>query len=327
MADSKENKIKEYKGLLNKMFGKNSGIIIEDPDNIVIEKFPTGSYILDKDLKGGWAKGTVIEIFGDSGSGKTTTCIHAVSEHQKKYPEEPVLWIDLEKVFDPVYFKTLGININSENFILLRPYAGEDVWESIIAFTKEFKKGIIIIDSISLILPKKEEEGMVEDHAMASAARLNSKALRKLFPHIHMGGTTIFAINQIRKNIGGYGDPNVTTGGEALKYYCRTRIATSKSKGELGEYSNNKFKQLKSNYGNQDVVTETSIEYGIGFNKTKELLRLAVENEIVNKGGSWFSYGDIKLGQGEDNVVILLNDNPELFDEIFKKIMDGDQKN
>ena len=315
-----ENNVKEFKELVRKTFGKNSGILIEDPENISIEKFPTGSLLLDNDLKGGWAKGTLIEIFGDTQSGKTTTTIHAVAEHQKKYPDEPILWVDLEKVYDPTYFKEIGIDISEDKFILLRPASGEDAWESIIMFVKNFEGGVVVLDSVALLLPKKEDEGSVGDAQMALAARMNSQGLRKLFPYMKPGGTTVFAINQMRKNIGGYGDPNVTTGGEAWAFYARTRIRTSVSKGEAGEYSIHKFKQIKSNYGNRDFVTETSIEYGKGFDVNKEILMAAVDRGIINRSGSWFSYGDVKLGQGADNVSSLLSDNPELYNEIVEKL-------
>lgn len=254
----------------------------------------------------------------------TTSAIHAVAEHQKKYPNETVLWVDLEKVFDPVYFKNIGININSEKFILVRPTAGEDAWETIITFAKTFENGVIVLDSVALLLPKKEDEGMVGDAQMGSAARMNSQGLRKLFPYMKPGGTTVFAINQTRKNIGGYGDPNVTTGGEAWAFYARTRLKTSVSKGEAGEYAIHKFAQIKANYGKRDTVTETTIVYGEGFNRIKELLEVAVEQNIINKSGSWYNYGDVKLGQGTDNVVNLLKDNLELMMEVETKIVFND---
>lgn len=321
MADNKENKIEDYKKLLLKMFGKDSDVLVDDPEKIHIEKFSTGSYLLDRDLKGGYPKGTLIELFGGNSSGKTSTCIHAVAEHQKKYPNETILWVDLEKVFDPVYFKNIGININSEKFILVRPTAGEDAWETIITFAKTFENGVIVLDSVALLLPKKEDEGMVGDAQMGSAARMNSQGLRKLFPYMKPGGTTVFAINQTRKNIGGYGDPNVTTGGEAWAFYARTRLKTSVSKGEAGEYAIHKFAQIKANYGKRDTVTETTIVYGEGFNRIKELLEVAVEQNIINKSGSWYNYGDVKLGQGTDNVVDLLKDNLELMMEVQTKIV------
>ena len=315
-----ENKVKDFRELIKKTFGKNSGILIEDADNIKIEKFSSGSFLLDLDLKGGWAKGTLIEIFGENQSGKTTTVIHAVAEHQKKYPEEPILWVDLEKVYDPYYFKQIGIDISEDKFILLRPSSGEDTWESIISFVKTFDNGVIVLDSVALLLPKKEDEGSVGDAQMALAARMNSQGLRKLFPYMKPGGTTVFAINQTRKNIGGYGDPNVTTGGEAWDFYARTRVKTSVSKGEAGEYSVHKFKQVKSNYGKKDVITETTISYGKGFDTKKEILLACIANDIIQKNGSWFSYGDTRLGQGLDNVSNLIGDNPELYDELVNKL-------
>ena len=315
-----ENKVKDFRELIKKTFGKNSGILIEDADNIKIEKFPSGSFLLDLDLKGGWAKGTLIEIFGENQSGKTTTAIHAVAEHQKKYPEEPILWVDLEKVYDSYYFKQIGIDISEDKFILLRPSSGEDTWESIISFVKTFDNGIIVLDSVALLLPKKEDEGSVGDAQMALAARMNSQGLRKLFPYMKPGGTTVFAINQTRKNIGGYGDPNVTTGGEAWDFYARTRVKTSVSKGEVGEYSVHKFKQVKSNYGKKDVITETTISYGKGFDTKKEILLACIANDIIQKNGSWLSYGDTRLGQGLDNVSNLIGDNPELYDELVNKL-------
>lgn len=314
----------KFKSLITDVLGKNNGIV-DDPSNIEIEKFPTGSYLLDRDLKGGWAKGTMIEIFGEAGCGKTTLCIHAVAEHMKKYPEEPVLWLDLEKVFDPAYFTTIGIDVNSPNFILTRPTAGEDAWETIITFVKEFRKGIVVLDSVALLLPRKEDENSMGDsNTMAGAARMNSQALRKLFPYMDMGGVTIFAINQVRSNIGVmYGETNVTTGGKGLSFYSRSRIKVTKSKGELGEYSNNKFTQVKSNYGNQDVVTETSIVYGKGFDKNKELVLLATEEDILVKKGAFYSYDGVTIGQGLDKTIEALNDNPELKEEILNKLKHG----
>lgn len=314
------DKLSEYRGFIDKMFGKNSGILVTDPSSIVIEKFPTGSYLLDRDLKGGWAKGTMIEIFGAESSGKTSTAIHAVAEHQKKYPDEPILWVDLEKVFDPTYFETIGINIKDPNFILTRPSSGEDVWEIMIEFCKKFQNGVVVLDSVTLLLPKKEDEALMTESSFAQGARLNSIGLRKLFPYIKFGGTTFFMINQVRTDIGSYGDSDKSTGGNGWKFYARTRIKTTKSKGEAGEYAVHKFRQVKSNYGTPDVITETTIEYGRGFDSTRELLRVAVDEGIVTKGGSWYSYGDTRLGQGEDNVVDLLNDNPELFQELLSKL-------
>lgn len=315
-----KNLMNDYKSLISKMFGAKSGIIIEDIDNIVIPRVRTGSYKFDEDLKGGYPKGTVVEVYGPAGSGKTTVCVEAVATHQNDFPDEPILWVDLEKVFDPVYFKKIGINTDPIGFILARPNTGEEAWELMINFAKTFKNGVIVLDSVALLLPSKEDEGQVGDAQMASAARMNSQGLRKLFPYMGFGKTTLFAINQTRKNIGGYGDPNVTTGGEAWEFYARTRIATSRSKGELGEYGIHKLKQQKSNYGKQDCITETYINYGEGIDNIAELLDMCEEREIIKRAGSWFSYGDSKLGQGFDTVVDLLKDNPELVLELENKL-------
>lgn len=316
-------KFDKFKSLITDILGKNNGIV-DDPSNIEIEKFPTGSYLLDRDLKGGWAKGTLVEIFGDPGCGKTTLAIHAVAEHMKKYPDEPVLWLDLEKVFDPTYFNIIGIDVKSPNFILTRPTAGEDAWETIITFVKEFKKGIVVLDSVALLLPIKEDENLMSDsNTMAGAARMNSQALRKLFPYMEMGGVTVLAINQVRSNIGVmYGDTSTTTGGKGLSFYSRTRIKVSKSKGEVGEYTNNKFTQVKSNYGLQDKVTETSIVYGKGFDKDKELVLLATEAGVLTKKGAFYSYEGVNIGQGLDRTLEALSDNPELKDEILNRLRD-----
>ena len=315
------DKISAFKDLMDKKYGKKNSPIEQNPYDIKIEKFSTGSLKLDEALKGGYPKGTVIELFGKSQSGKTTLCIHATSEHQKKYPNEPIMWIDLEKVFDPIYFQNLGVDINPEKFIIINKLQkGEDIWETIISFVKMNEDGLIVLDSVTGLLPSKEDEGEVGDAQMASAARMNSQAFRKLMPYIGFGKTTFIAVNQVRKNIGGYGEDEVTTGGGAWEFFSRTRIKTSGLKGEEGEYSKNKFKLVKANYGNKDKIVETSIEYGTGFNRTKELVDIAVSKDIIKKSGSWFSYDGTNLAQGLDSTVDVLNDNLELKDIIELKI-------
>lgn len=318
-----ESKMSEYKSYIQKVFGKNSGILVENPQDILLERFSTGSLKLDRDLKGGFVKGTMIEIFGQSGGGKTTLCIQAVAEHQKKYPNEPILWIDLEKVFDPTYFTNIGIDVSDENkFLLVRPTAGEEAWDLMIHFAKTFGTGIIIVDSASLLLPKKEDEGMTGDAQMGSAAKMNSQGLRKLFPYMALGKVTLLLINQVRSTIGGYGDNTTTTGGKAFEFYARTRIRCSVSKGEEEINNIHKYKQVKSNYGHKDRVTETIIDYGYGFNKVRELLDISVDCNIIDKSGSWYSYGDTKLGQGVDKTVATLLDNPDLVEKIEQELKD-----
>lgn len=307
---------------LLKIFGKSSGVIVEDPENIIYDRFSSGSLTLDRNLKGGFVKGTVVELFGDTGSGKTSLCIHTVAEHQKTFPDEIVLWVDLEKTFDPIYFKKIGIDMSSDKFILLRPSKGEDVWTAIISFVKNYQKGIVILDSVALLLNEKEFEGEVGDAQMAGAARMNSQGFRMMMPHIKFGGTSVMAINQIRSNIGGYGNPNVTTGGKAWDFFTRTRIACSVSKGIEELYGKHKFKLVKATFGHKDTVAETAIYYGEGFNKYKEIVDLCEEYGIIQRGGSWYSYNETKLGQGADNVAIMLQDNPELLEELETKLIE-----
>lgn len=315
--------IKLIKDELFKIFGKNTKVIEKNPLNIQYERFSSGSLLLDRNLKGGFVKGTVIEIFGQTGSGKTSSCIHAISEHQKKYPDEIIMWVDLEKTFDPTYFQKIGINLSPDKFILIRPERGEEVWETIISFTKNYKKGAIVLDSVALLLNEKEFEGEVGDAQMAGAARMNSQGFRKLFPYIKFGGTTIFCVNQTRKTLGvTMGDNNVTTGGECWAFYARTRIKATVSKGTEGLYGKHKYRLVKATFGHKDTVAETTIYYGEGINKNKELIDLCVEYGIMDKKGAFFYYGETKLGQGQDNVVALLADNPELSEELEEKLLE-----
>lgn len=311
-----------FKDNILKMFGTNSGILVQDIDNIHVEKFPTGSLKLNSRLKGGYVKGKITEFSGEAGSGKTTLCLHGGAQFQKKYPDEHILWVDLEDVYDPVYFETIGIDVH-KNFTLVKPETGEQAWDIIIEFCKNVEGGLIVLDSVALLLPESEDEGSTGDAAFALAARLNSKGLRKIMPHLAKHKTTFFVINQFRSKIGGYGDPNVTTGGKGWAYYARTRIKCSELKGEEGISSNHKFKLIKANYGYKDAVVETSIVYGIGIDYYSEVLDLCVEAGIVKKSGSWFSYDETKLGQGAANVTDLLRDNIELTEELIEKLREA----
>ena len=297
-------------------------ILQDDPKNIKIERFPTGSLLLDRDLKGGWAKGTMIELMGENQSGKTTVCIHAVAEYMKAYPDDPVLWLDLEKVFDPDYFESIGVDVTNPLFLLLRPTVGEEVWSTIHAFANKGKgRGLVVVDSVTLLLSTAEDENDMDKASVGASAKMNNKGIRKLFPYLKDNNITLFVINQFRSNIGVmYGSPNVTTGGRSWEYFARTRVQISSSKGELGEYSNVKLKLVKANFGHRDRVTETTIDYGKGFNKIKELITLAVEQQVIEKAGAWFRYNDTNIGQGFDNTYETLLDNPELFEEIKSKL-------
>lgn len=315
----REGGLETFRENLVKMFGKNSDIVVENLEDRVIEKFPTGSLKLTKDLKGGYPKGKIVEFSGENQSGKTTACIEGAAEFQKKYPAEPILWVDLEDVYDPEYNSTIGLDVTA-NFILVKPETGEQAWDIIIDFCRSVTGGLVVLDSVSLLLPESEDEGSVGDANMALAARMNSKGLRKVMPHLSKQKTTFFVINQIRTTIGGYGDPNITTGGKAWAFYARTRIKCAGLKGEPGISSMHRFTLVKANYGIKDSTPHVSIVYGQGFDQIGEVLDLAVEFDIIQKAGSWFSYGDTKLGQGANTVREILTDNPELYEEIKTKI-------
>lgn len=318
MEKSKE--MQELEENLLKIFGKNSKVIEKDPENIVYDRFSTGSLLLDRNLKGGIVKGSAVEISGKTGSGKTTLALHMAVEHQKKYPNEIITWLDLEKTYDPAYFKKVGIDFS--RFLLVRPSVGEEVWESIKMIMKVNGNGMVVLDSIATLMNAKESEGSVGDAQMAGAARMNSQGWRMILPYIKFGGTTLIAINQVRQNIGGYGDPNVTTGGSAWEYYTRTRIRASVSKGVEQLYGKHKYALTKATFGNKDTVAETTIYYGEGINKYRELLDLCVEYGIIEKKGSWFSYQDSNLAQGSDSVVDVLKDNPELEEELTTLLLE-----
>ena len=295
-----------------------------------IEKFSSGSLVLDVELKGGYPKGKMIEATGDPGTGKTTSAIHCAVEFQKAYPDEEILWLDLEKVFDNEYNKSLGLD-TSHNFTLVRPSTGEDAWTLMIEFAREVQGGLIVLDSVSLLLPIKEYEGDMGDAQMASAARMNSQGLRKIMPHVGKNNTTIFVINQMRTNIGGYGQQMVTTGGKGWSYYARTRLRFFKSmptdKKELGVFNETKIKLEKATYGNEYSTAETRIVHGEGFDIYGEVVDLATVLGIIDKAGSWYSIDDTKLGQGKTNVSQLFKDNPELFLEIKEKVSEKIKNN
>lgn len=320
--------ISKYRQRMVKHFGKYSGVVIEKPEDLVIEKFSTGSMLLDDKLAGGYPKGMIIEVFGDNASGKTTTAIHAAKEHQAKYPDEPILWIDLERVFDPVYNETIGLKCSEEdNFILLRPSKGEDVYEAAKTFCKMHLGGLVVIDSVSLILPTKEDEGDVGDAQMASQARLNSQGLRMLFPHASDSKTTVMFLNQVRSKIGSYGDPDISGGGRALGFYARVRLKTTRSKGEEGISMGMSYKIIKGTFGSkgcEGTLVKTSIQFGEGLDRIGEIIDVALEHGIIEKAGSWFSYGKDRLAQGKQNVRQLLSENKGLLDEIWAKVEEAE---
>ena len=318
----KEDLRKEFQEKMKKLLGED--VFLDVTTAGEIEKFSSGSPNLDRELKGGFPKGKIVEASGGEGTGKTTSAIEATAQFQKKYPDELVLWVDLEKVYDNDYTSALGVNTDPSMFKLVRPSNGEDAWTLMIEFAKNHQGGLMVLDSVTLLLPIKEDEGDMGDAQMAAAARMNSQGFRKLMPHLSKNNTTFFAINQLRTNIGGYGASLVTTGGKGWGYYSRTRLVFSRRKPanakEVGLLDETIIKLAKANYGNRDAEVKTRILYGEGFDAFGDIVDTAVDLDVITKAGSWFSYGDTKIGQGRQSVMDLLHDNLDLFEEIKEKI-------
>jgi recombination protein RecA len=308
---------------MDKTYGKGTVMKMGDSAVEEVEVIPSGSLGLDIALGvGGYPKGRVIEIYGPESSGKTTLTMHAIAESQKA--GGIAAFIDAEHAFDAVYAKKLGIDV--ENLIISQPDNGEQALEIADNLIRSGAIDIVVIDSVAALTPKAEIEGEMGDSKMGLHARLMSQALRKLTATISRTKCTVIFINQLREKIGVvFGNPETTTGGNALKFYASVRIDIRRSGspikvGEDAVGNRVKVKIVKNKVAPPFKNTEFDIMYGEGISKVGEILDLGVEFDIVKKSGSWFSYGDTKLGQGRDAVKELLKDNPELLEELSEKI-------
>ncbi|MBQ4913471.1 recombinase RecA [Maribacter sp. MMG018] len=329
MSSEKEAKLKALKLTLDKLdktYGK--GAVMKMGDSIVedVEVIPSGSLGLDIALGvGGYPRGRVIEIYGPESSGKTTLTLHAIAEAQKN--GGIAAFIDAEHAFDRFYAQKLGVDI--DNLIISQPDNGEQALEIADNLIRSGAIDIVIVDSVAALTPKSEIEGEMGDSKMGLHARLMSQALRKLTGSISKTNCTVIFINQLREKIGVmFGNPETTTGGNALKFYASVRLDIRRStqiKDTDGNVQGNKtrVKVVKNKVAPPFRTTEFDIMYGEGISKVGEIIDLGVEYEIIKKSGSWFSYGDTKLGQGRDAVKTLLLDNPELFEELDGKIRDA----
>ncbi len=328
MADDKEKSAK-LKALqltldkLDKTYGKGSVMKMGDMPMQDIEVIPSGSLGLDIALGvGGYPKGRVVEIFGPESSGKTTLALHAMAESQKA--GGIAAFIDAEHAFDRFYAQKLGVDI--DNLIISQPDYGEQALEIADNLISSGAVDIVVIDSVAALTPKSEIEGEMGDSKMGLHARLMSQALRKLTGTISKTHCTVIFINQLREKIGVmFGNPETTTGGNALKFYASVRLdirrRTQIKDGEKVIGNRTKVKVVKNKVAPPFQTCEFDIMYGMGISKVGEILDLGVEYEIIKKSGSWFSYGDTKLGQGRDAVKSLIQDNPELADELEAKII------
>ena len=326
MGSEKENKLKALKLTLEKLekaYGKGTVMKMGDSVDTTVEATHSGSLGLDIALGvGGYPKGRVIEVYGPESSGKTTLTLHALAECQKK--GGIAAFIDAEHAFDRFYAENLGVDI--ENLIISQPDNGEQALEITDNLIRSGAIDMVIIDSVAALTPRSEIEGEMGDSKMGLHARLMSQALRKLTASISKTNCTVFFINQLREKIGVmFGNPETTTGGNALKFYASIRIDIRRStqiKNSDGGVVGNKtrVKIVKNKVAPPFRLAEFDIMYGKGISKVGEIIDLAVNAEIINKSGSWFSYEGTKLGQGRDAVKAILSDNPELMEKLEKQI-------
>ncbi|WP_459210353.1 recombinase RecA [Aquimarina rhabdastrellae] len=311
---------------LDKAYGKGTVMKMGDSAIVEVETIPTGSLGLDLALGvGGYPRGRIVEIYGPESSGKTTLTLHAIAEAQKA--GGIAAFIDAEHAFDRFYAEKLNVDI--ENLIISQPDNGEQALEIADNLIRSGAIDIIVIDSVAALTPKSEIEGEMGDSKMGLQARLMSQALRKLTSSINKTNCTVIFINQLREKIGVmFGNPETTTGGNALKFYSSVRLDIRRStqiKNSSSEVMGNKtrVKIVKNKVAPPFRTAEFDIMYGEGVSKVGEIIDIGVDYEIVKKSGSWFSYQDTKLGQGRDAVKSLLLDNPELMEELEEKIKEA----
>ena len=326
MSKEQEAKLKALKLTLDKLdkaYGKGTVMKMSDSPVVDVDVISSGSLGLDVALGvGGYPKGRVIEIYGPESSGKTTLTLHAIAETQKA--GGIAAFIDAEHAFDRFYAQNLGVDI--DNLIISQPDNGEQALEIADNLVRSGAIDMIVIDSVAALTQKSEIEGEMGDSKMGLHARLMSQALRKLTGSISKTNCTMIFINQLREKIGVmFGNPETTTGGNALKFYASVRLDIRRStqiKDSNGNVMGNKtrVKVVKNKVAPPFKLAEFDIMYGEGVSKVGEILDIAVEFDIIQKSGSWFSYDETKLGQGRDAVKQMINDNPDLMDELETKI-------
>ena len=313
---------------IEKQFGKGSVMKLGDYKAMEIEAIPTGALSLDMALGiGGLPRGRIIEIYGPESSGKTTLALHVVAEAQKEGGE--AAFIDAEHALDPVYAKKLGVDI--DNLIVSQPDTGEQALEITESLVRSGALDVIVVDSVAALVPKAEIDGDMGDSHMGLQARLMSQALRKLAGAINKSKTVLIFINQLREKIGVmFGNPETTTGGRALKFYASVRLDIRKAEnikqdGEI-KGSRTRVKVVKNKVAPPFREAEFDIVYGEGISIAGNILDMAVNMDIIEKSGSWFSYNGERIGQGRENVKKYLKENPEILDEVESKVRSNAEK-
>lgn len=325
MAD-KQKALETALSQIEKKYGKGAVMRLGETNSMNVEAISTGSLTLDSATGiGGLPRGRIVEIYGPESSGKTTLALQCVAEAQKLGGE--AAFVDAEHALDPVYAAALGVDVDS--LLVSQPDNGEQALEITEALARSGAIDIIIVDSVAALVPKAEIEGEMGDSHVGLHARLMSQALRKLAGAISKSNTLVIFINQLREKVGViYGNPEVTTGGRALKFYSTIRIEVRKAdqiKGTGGEVlgARTKCKVVKNKVAPPFKTAEFDIMYGTGISKTGEMVDVGVEYGVIQKSGAWFSYGDLRLGQGRENVKIYFETNPELAAEIEAKICEA----
>lgn len=321
-TNEKEKALDKAVKRIEKQFGKGSIMRLGESNKLNVESIPTGALPLDLALGvGGIPRGRIIELYGNESSGKTTLALHIIAEAQKL--DGIAAFIDAEHALDPKYSKNLGVNI--DNLLISQPDSGEQALEIGEALVRSNAVDIVVIDSVAALVPKAELEGDMGDSHVGLQARLMSQAMRKLSGAISKSKTAVIFINQIREKIGVmFGNPETTPGGRALKFYSSVRIEMRRSQsikdGDKLIGSTARVKVVKNKVAAPFRSAEFDIMYGTGISRSGCVLDLGVDTEIIDRAGSWYSYGDVRLGQGRENSKNFLQDNSEIMQEIEEKI-------
>lgn len=306
---------------ITKQFGDGAIMKLGEAKKVDVELLPSGALSLDLALGGGYPKGRIIEIYGPESSGKTTLTLHAIAEIQKQ--GGTAAFVDAEHALDPAYAKKVGVD--TDNLLVSQPDNGEQALEIVETLVRSNAVDLVVVDSVAALVPQAEIDGDMGDSHMGLQARLMSQALRKLTGIISKSKTTVIFINQIRMKIGVmFGNPETTTGGNALKFYASVRMDIRRTgQIKVGEDiigNRTKVKIVKNKIAPPFRIAEFDIMYNEGISKTGDVLDLAVQHGVVGKSGAWFDYADAKIGQGREATKVYLKENPKVLDEIDKKV-------
>ena len=318
------DKVKKAIADIDKKWGKGQAIVSLTEKDATVKRCSSGSLALDIALGGGYPYGRIIEIFGPESSGKTTLVLSAMVQAQKQYPDKMVSYIDAEFAFDPVYAENLGLDLSPDKFTFAQPEHGEQVFDVVEELLKTGEFSFIAIDSVAAMIPRAELEGEIGESKMGLHARLMSQGMRKLVGLISKSNTIVYFTNQLRDNIGViYGNPETTTGGNALKFYASQRLDVRKTQtlkdGDASYANNIRITVKKNKVAPPFAKAETTIEFGTGISMEREIVTLAIDNGLISKSGSWLTYGKLKL-QGVDQMVEVLKEDLTMKEELTNKI-------